>query len=126
MTGDMAMSYGHAERNLALIRHLEAETSRMLASFDQPIPEQQAGPQESAAAAAGERHPGPQPVTPFARSTAAIPITAGSSPSVARDRVVRDSQPGAAVDVPGGAVAGGGVSCGGAGVLARAITSRSW
>ena len=65
MNGDRAMSYGHAERNLSLIRQLEAETSRMLASLDQPIPEQPAWLQESAAAAAAdERHPGPYPVTP--------------------------------------------------------------
>ncbi len=30
------MAYGHAERNLALIRQLEAETSRLLESLDRP------------------------------------------------------------------------------------------
>jgi hypothetical protein len=29
----MAMSYGHAERNLALIRQLEAETRQLLVRF---------------------------------------------------------------------------------------------
>jgi hypothetical protein len=29
------MAYGHAERNLALIRQLEAETRRLLANLDQ-------------------------------------------------------------------------------------------
>jgi hypothetical protein len=30
LCGDSAMSYGHAERNLALIRQLEAETRQLL------------------------------------------------------------------------------------------------
>ncbi len=30
------MSYGHAERNLALIRQLEAETRQLLDSLSQP------------------------------------------------------------------------------------------
>jgi hypothetical protein len=30
------MAYGHAERNLALIRQLEAETRQLLESLDQP------------------------------------------------------------------------------------------
>jgi hypothetical protein len=34
------MAYGHAERNLALIRQLEAETSQLLATVTQPDPEQ--------------------------------------------------------------------------------------
>jgi hypothetical protein len=36
------MAYGHAERNLALLRQLEAETRQLLASLDQPDPEQSA------------------------------------------------------------------------------------
>jgi hypothetical protein len=36
------MAYGHAERNLALIRQLEAETSQLLATVTQPDPEQSA------------------------------------------------------------------------------------
>jgi len=40
------MAYGHAERNLALIRQLEAETRNLLASLDQPDPEQSAWLQE--------------------------------------------------------------------------------
>ena len=34
------MAYGHAERNLALIRELEAETRQLLGSLDQLNPEQ--------------------------------------------------------------------------------------
>jgi hypothetical protein len=34
------MAYGHAERNLALLRQLEAETRQLLESVDQPDPEQ--------------------------------------------------------------------------------------
>jgi hypothetical protein len=36
------MSYGHAERNLALIRQLEAETRQLLGSLPQPDQEQSA------------------------------------------------------------------------------------
>jgi hypothetical protein len=36
------MGYGHAERNLALIRQLEAETRGLLGTLDQPDPEQSA------------------------------------------------------------------------------------
>jgi hypothetical protein len=36
------MAYGHAERNLALIRQLEAETRQLLATVTQPDPEQSA------------------------------------------------------------------------------------
>jgi hypothetical protein len=36
------MAYGHAERNLALLRQLEAETRQLLESLDQPDPEQSA------------------------------------------------------------------------------------
>jgi len=40
------MAYGHAERNLALIRQLEAETRKLLGSLDQRDPEQSAWLQE--------------------------------------------------------------------------------
>jgi hypothetical protein len=40
------MAYGHAERNLALLRQLEAETRHLLDSLDQPDPEQSAWLQE--------------------------------------------------------------------------------
>ena len=40
------MGYGHAERNLALIRRLEAETRELLDTLDQPDPEQSAWLQE--------------------------------------------------------------------------------
>jgi hypothetical protein len=43
------MAYGHAERNLALICQLEAETRQLLESLDQPDPEQSAWLRESAA-----------------------------------------------------------------------------
>ena len=36
------MAYGHAERNLALIRQLEAETRQLLESLNQPDAEQSA------------------------------------------------------------------------------------
>jgi hypothetical protein len=40
------MGYGHAERNLALIGRLEAETRELLGTLDQPDPEQSAWLQE--------------------------------------------------------------------------------
>ena len=40
------MAYGHAERNLALIRQLEAETRKLLGSLNQLEPEQSAWLQE--------------------------------------------------------------------------------
>jgi hypothetical protein len=46
------MAYGHAERNLDLIRQLEAETRALLASLDHPDPEQAAWLQEAADRAA--------------------------------------------------------------------------
>jgi hypothetical protein len=36
------MAYGHAERNLALIRQLEAETAQLLGDVAEPDPEQSA------------------------------------------------------------------------------------
>ncbi len=36
------MAYGHAERNLALIRQLEAETVRLMESLDRPDAKRQA------------------------------------------------------------------------------------
>jgi hypothetical protein len=44
------MAYGHAERNLALLRQLEAETRQLLESLDQPDPEQSAWLQEAGCA----------------------------------------------------------------------------
>ena len=40
------MSYGHAERNLAMLRQLEAETRELLASLDQLDAERSAWLQE--------------------------------------------------------------------------------
>jgi hypothetical protein len=40
------MAYGHAERNLALIRQLEAETRKLIGSLDQLDPEHSAWLQE--------------------------------------------------------------------------------
>jgi hypothetical protein len=40
------MAYGHAERNLALVRQLEAETRQLLESLDRLDPEQSAWLQE--------------------------------------------------------------------------------
>jgi hypothetical protein len=42
------MAYGHAERNLALLRQLEAETRQLLEKVHQPDPEQSAWLQEVA------------------------------------------------------------------------------
>jgi hypothetical protein len=42
------MGYGHAERNLALIRQLEAEIRELLGTLDQLDPEQSAWLQEVA------------------------------------------------------------------------------
>jgi hypothetical protein len=44
------MTYGHAERNLALLRQLEAEARQLLESLDQPDPEQSAWLQEAGCA----------------------------------------------------------------------------
>jgi hypothetical protein len=41
------MAYGHAERNLAHLRQLEAETRQLLERLDQPDPEQSAWLQEA-------------------------------------------------------------------------------
>jgi hypothetical protein len=41
------MAYGHAERNLTLIRQLEAETRKLLGSLSQLDPEQSAWLQEA-------------------------------------------------------------------------------
>jgi hypothetical protein len=43
------MAYGHAERNLALLRQIEAETRQLLEGLDQPDPEQSAWLHDSAA-----------------------------------------------------------------------------
>ena len=54
------MAYGHAERNLALIRLLEAETWQLLTGLSQPDPEQSAWLQEitSPRQAGGQPRPG--------------------------------------------------------------------
>ena len=44
--GESAMRYGHAERNLALIRQLEAEIRQLLKSLEQLDAEQSAWLQE--------------------------------------------------------------------------------
>ena len=41
------MAYGHAERNLAVIRQLEAETTRLLSSLGQPDQERSAWPHDA-------------------------------------------------------------------------------
>jgi hypothetical protein len=48
------MAYGHAERNLAVIRRLEAETRLLLMSLNQPDAEPPAWPQERATGTAAE------------------------------------------------------------------------
>jgi hypothetical protein len=49
MTEEGAMAYGHAERNLAVLRQLEVETRQLLESLDQLDPEQSAWLQGSPA-----------------------------------------------------------------------------
>jgi hypothetical protein len=53
------MAYGHAERNLALIRQLEAETRQLLESMNQPDVKQSAWLQDS--------RPAPPPRLPAER-----------------------------------------------------------
>jgi len=53
------MAYGHAERNLALIRLLEAETRQLLTSLSQPDPEQSAWLQEITSPRQAGGQPGP-------------------------------------------------------------------
>ena len=45
------MTYGHAERNLALLRQLETETRHLLEHLNQPDPEQSAWLQEATSTA---------------------------------------------------------------------------
>jgi hypothetical protein len=45
--GERVMAYGHAERNLAVIRRLEAETEELLRSLEQLVPDQRAWPEDS-------------------------------------------------------------------------------
>ena len=49
------MTYGHAERNLALIRQVEAETRQLLERLDQPDAEQSAWLREITASGDGAR-----------------------------------------------------------------------
>jgi hypothetical protein len=64
------MAYGHAERNLALIRRLDAETRKLLGSLDQPDPEQSAWLQEVSSPARPAVHQyRPQTVTASRRSS---------------------------------------------------------
>ena len=51
------MAYGHAERNLALLRQLEAETRQLLGTLDQPDPEQSAWLQEAGLVRGREEKP---------------------------------------------------------------------
>lgn len=58
------MGYGHAERNLALIRQLEAETRELLGTLDQPDPERSAWLQDETAQKGGRfTRAGPETVT---------------------------------------------------------------
>ena len=61
------MAYGHAERNLTLIRQLEAETRKLLGSMNQLDPEQSAWLQ----GVAGPRVMGsPSSASPLAKTSA--------------------------------------------------------
>jgi len=53
------MAYGHAERNLALMRLLEAETWQLLTGLSQPDPEQSAWLQEIISPRQAGGKPGP-------------------------------------------------------------------
>ena len=53
------MAYGHAERNLALIRLLEAESWQLLTGLSQPDPEQSAWLQEIISPRQAGGKPGP-------------------------------------------------------------------
>jgi len=53
------MAYGHAERNLALIRLLEAETRQVLTGLSQLDPEQSAWLQEITSPRQAGGQPGP-------------------------------------------------------------------
>jgi hypothetical protein len=55
--GDTVMAYGHAERNLALIRELETETRQLLENLNQPDAEQSAWLQDSRLASLSRRMP---------------------------------------------------------------------
>ena len=58
------MGYGHAERNLAMIRQLVAETMELLNALDQPDPEYSAWSQEATSLERQAVHPRrPEPVT---------------------------------------------------------------
>ena len=64
------MGYGHAERNLALIRQLEAETMALLGTLDQPDPDQSAWLQEAISAEGTS--------VPEQRSGGSLPRSGGS------------------------------------------------
>ena len=51
------MSYGHAERNLALIRQLEAETRQLFGSLAQSEQEQLPEPRQSGELGGSPGHP---------------------------------------------------------------------
>jgi hypothetical protein len=57
------MAYGHADRNLALIRGLEVETRKLLEGLDQLTPEQSAWLREVAGPVRQAVSPGPRPET---------------------------------------------------------------
>jgi hypothetical protein len=97
------MSYGHAERNLALIRQLEAETRQLVESLVQPVQEQDAERRpvvaahgETAAARRAALAMSADPAIPVRPSsapvtgsiTAASPPDAGVAPDPARIRDV--------------------------------------
>ena len=64
------MAYGHADRNLVLIRQLEAETRKLLETLDQLDPEQSAWLQEVACPGQAGGSPGP------ARNSSGVSLTA--------------------------------------------------
>jgi hypothetical protein len=69
---EKVMAYGHAERNLALIHQLEAETAQLLGDVTEPNPEQsawlrdvasQGKPTVTPAASQGRQPPPSRPLT---------------------------------------------------------------
>jgi hypothetical protein len=71
------MAYGHAERNLALIRQLEAETTKLLGSLDRLDPDHSAWLQEVTS-------PGRQVVHQYRFETATALSGAGTGAGSAR------------------------------------------
>ena len=73
------MAYGHAERNLALIQQLEAETRQLLESLDQLDAEQLAWLQRTRVATAATNGPTRYPTSGCRRSPFSLLSVTGSA-----------------------------------------------